>query len=135
MTEQGKSEQITREPEQAPGDADKPNTPAHAETRHEDFAGDDTADRFDDDPDDDKFDDAAFVKVEQDPDGGDGFTPAPGKRVDGGWKPAEHPHGQPDPGPALEDDQGARGPQARSSLPRNPPVPPELDDNPGVRRG
>jgi len=55
------------------------------------------------------------------------FTPRPGRRRDGGWKPDEYPHGEPDPGPSLEEDPGARGPQARTALPRANalPVPPE----------
>ncbi len=59
-----------------------------------------------------------------------GFTPRPGSHEDGGWKPDEHPHGEPDPGPSIEEDPGARGPQARSALPRNEPVPPEIREVP-----
>lgn len=61
----------------------------------------------------------------------DGFTPRKGARVDGGWKPDEHPHGEPDPGPSLTEDPGARGPEARSALPKNDPVPPEIERDAG----
>jgi hypothetical protein len=56
---------------------------------------------------------------------GASFTPRPGRRHDGGWQPDEYPHGDPKPGPSLEDDPGARGPEARTALDPNPPVPPE----------
>jgi hypothetical protein len=58
-----------------------------------------------------------------------GFTPREGTREDGGWTPDEFPHGTPDPGPSLQEDPGARGPKARSGLPRREePVPPEIED-------
>lgn len=66
--------------------------------------------------------------LRQDPQPEGGFTPREGTRDDGGWRPAEHPHGDPEPGPSVEDDPGARGPQARSALPANPPVPPEAGE-------
>lgn len=90
----------------------------HLNTDQEQFAGE---------PVDDE--DVAPIEGPDGP-GAAGFTPRPGEHVEdeagSGWKPDEFPHGDPDPGPSLEEDPGARGPEARSRLPRNEPVPPEI---------